>query len=257
MKINIVSDLHVDKGIYTEEFQKSDLLIIAGDICPVNRYEYKELLKKIPRNQRTIITMGNHEYISNTYNFVETIAREIIKDFPHITLLENDVVIVDGIRFLGTTLWSDFKSSGEEHYQANKELVENSWFFPTDNYYDKNKGEIIPVKGIFSETKTKTALEFLVKELSTPFNGKTVVVTHFPPTKRSAETPFIGSKRSAFWVNSYDYLFDYKPDLWIHGHIHESKDYLIENGTRVIANPRGNVQKVVNPDFNPNLILEI
>lgn len=257
MRINIVSDLHVDKGFYEEKFEPSDLLIIAGDICPVNRYEYKELLKRIPKEQRTIITFGNHEYIRNTYNFVENIAREILKEFPHITLLENNSIVIDDVRFLGTGLWSDFKSSGEEHYEANKAMVEKSWFFPTDNWYDKEQDILIPIKGIFSERKTKLAQDFLVKELSTPFNGKTVVITHFPPTKRSAETPFIGSNRSAFWVNNYDYLFEYKPELWIHGHIHESKDYVVESGTRIIANPRGNVKKVVNPKFNPNLTINI
>lgn len=257
MKINIISDLHVDKGEYSFPFIKSDLLIIAGDISPVAKPEYIQLLQHIPKEQRTIIIMGNHEPLYYAHNLAEQKIRENLLDFPHITFLENESIIIDGIKFLGTTLWSDFKSSGIEHYQANKEMIEKSWDFPNQYIWDEQNKTKVPVKGIFSESKTAIAQEFIQSELSKKETEKVVVITHFPPSKKSAETAYIGSNRSAYWVNGYDHLFSFKPDFWIHGHIHETKDYVVDSGTRVVCNPRGNVKKIVNQEFNPGFIIEI
>lgn len=57
------------------------------------------------------------------------------------------------------------------------------------------------------------------------------------------------------------------PDLWLHGHVHDSFDYNVGR-TRVIANPAGYLLnrrfaqtrdefKFENETFNPNLIVEI
>lgn len=257
MKINIISDLHVDKGEYTFPFIKSDLLIIAGDISSVSKPEYIKLLQQIPQEQRTIIIMGNHEPLHYAHNLAEKKIRDTLIDFPHITLLENESIIIDDIKFLGTTLWSDFRSSGNEHYQANKEMVEKSLDFPNQYLWDEKNNTKIPVRGDFSESKTVIAQEFIKNELLKKETEKVVVITHFPPSKKSAETAYIGSNRSAYWVNSYDHLFNLKPDLWIHGHIHETKEYVVDGGTRVVCNPRGNVKKVVNKDFNPGFVVEI
>ncbi len=81
--------------------------------------------------------MGNHEHLYSAHNLTEKRIKEILVDFPHITFLENESIIIDGIKFLGTTLWSDFKSSGQEHYEANKAMVEKSWDFPNQYMWMK------------------------------------------------------------------------------------------------------------------------
>lgn len=257
MKINIISDLHVDRGIYETPFIKSDLLIIAGDIASVSTQEYINFVHSIPQEQRTIIIMGNHEPLKYAHNKAEDKIREIIADLKHITLLENSSIVINGIRFLGTTLWSDFMSAGKEHYHSNKEKIEKSFKFPEDHIWDENKQQKEPIMGCFSESKTKKAQKYLIEQMSSKFDGKTVVITHFPPSKKSAETAYIGDTLSAYWINDYEYLFDYAPDIWIHGHIHESKDYTTLKGTRVLCNPRGNVKKVVNKTYDHSFCIDI
>jgi hypothetical protein len=46
--------------------------------------------------------------------------------------------------------------------------------------------------------------------------------------------------------------------LWIHGHTHDSFDYLL-NGTRIVCNPRGYARSGVNenPLFDPDLIIPV
>ena len=62
---------------------------------------------------------------------------------------------------------------------------------------------------------------------------------------------------SVCFVSELGYLFG-KMNLWIHGHTHDNMDY-VENGTRVICNPRGYVtyNSTENSDFNPGLVVEI
>ena len=44
--------------------------------------------------------------------------------------------------------------------------------------------------------------------------------------------------------------------FWVHGHMHESYDYEIY-GTRVVCNPRGYAPDALNPDFRPDLVMEV
>jgi hypothetical protein len=46
--------------------------------------------------------------------------------------------------------------------------------------------------------------------------------------------------------------------LWVHGHTHDSFDYVV-NGTRVVCNPRGYAQYGVNenPRFDPGFVIDI
>lgn len=46
------------------------------------------------------------------------------------------------------------------------------------------------------------------------------------------------------------------PDLWVHGHMHNSVDYRV-GATRVVTNPRGYAGHEINPNFNPQLVIEI
>lgn len=257
MKINIVSDLHIDKAPYEQPFISSDLLIIAGDTCPLHDEEMlHRFLRTIPHSQRTLYLLGNHEFLFTPANTVIPRLREIMKQYPHIQVVDNETIEIDNIRFLCSTLWSDFLGSGEIHYQTNKQLMTNT-FLSTNTFFHNKYGEkkLVTVDDV--ENKSIKAKQYLENELQKPFLGKTIVVTHFAPFKKSEENRFIGSTTSAFWVNSLEYLQKYQPHFWLHGHIHEHKDYFTPYGTRVIANPRGNKRKTINDSFNHNLIIDI
>lgn len=101
------------------------------------------------------------------------------------------------------------------------------------------------------------SLAWVKGKLDTPFDGKTVVVTHHLPSKQSVVERFKDSLLSACFASELDYLFG-KMNMWIHGHTHDNLDYEV-NGTRVICNPRGYMtyRGAENFDFNPKLVVEI
>lgn len=53
-------------------------------------------------------------------------------------------------------------------------------------------------------------------------------------------------------------ILRWQPQLWMHGHTHDSFDYRI-GATRVIANPRGYARDGVaeNKSFDPGLVIEV
>ena len=71
---------------------------------------------------------------------------------------------------------------------------------------------------------------------------------------------------AAYASNLEGLICEKGPDLWIHGHVHKSRDYTIGK-TRIVANPRGYderigfgkaaVMKVENPAFDPRLVIDV
>jgi len=63
---------------------------------------------------------------------------------------------------------------------------------------------------------------------------------------------------SAAYASHLDELAS-KAHLWVHGHVHDSFNYLVGN-CRVVANPCGYIQRdgtQENERFDPNLIIEL
>lgn len=255
MKINVLSDLHIENGEYNFPIIPSDLLVLAGDICQINKKEILiNFLKTIPSNQRTIMVLGNHEYLFSDHNQCEFNMRIILNDFPQITLLENESIIIDDIEFIGSTLWTNFLAHGQEYYLASKEFIQKHW--TPENAFIIENNQKINLTVDFAEQKSNIALNYLENKLNYKHNGKRVVISHFPPTKLSTELAYINDKLNSYWINDFDYLFK-DISLWIHGHIHQSKNYIHPSGTHVVCNPRGNLKKIMNNSFDPNLIIEI
>lgn len=259
MKVNLISDLHIDKGVYGDSFCiDCDLIIIAGDVASASKENlWKEFLKELPKSIPIIILLGNHEYVNYAYNLTKRKIIEFCATYEKIKVVDNETIIIEDTRFICSTLWSDFLGNGQDYYQENKNMMEK--FFPLEyNYFlneETNEKQKVDLDWI--EQRCVDAKMFIEGEVETPFFGNTVVVTHFAPFVESRENAYKNSNFSSYWVNSLEYLQKNKIDYWFHGHIHESKDYVTESGIRVVANPRGNMKKTVNKTFNPLLILDI
>lgn len=103
----------------------------------------------------------------------------------------------------------------------------------------------------------RASVSFLRDELSRPFDGPTVVITHHAPSPRSITPALRKDPLNPAFVSDLDAMIrTYQPPLWIHGHIHNSFDYRIGQ-TRIVCNPRGYFPEQLNPAFDPCFVAEV
>src|SRR5690606_2620411 len=97
--------------------------------------------------------------------------------------------------------------------------------------------------------------QWLTQALAEPFDGPTVVVTHFAPTLDSADPLYGVTPGTAGVCNGLDALLP-QAQLWMHGHLHCAFDY-VKSGCRVVANPLGYAHKGEQKDFNPTFTVSV
>lgn len=261
MKLQIMSDLHLEFSNLLVSDTDADVIVLAGDIwLGTKAIKWAD---SVWPGKPVIYVPGNHEFYG--YNRTELLVemRELALETGHIHLLDENEIVIDGVRFLGCTLWTDFMLFGEGKkkwcmYEASEYLADFRRIMDDDVQQPGWKpGRPIRFTPAMSVDLHKRALAWLEKRLVEPFDGKTVVVTHHLPSRLSVAGRFLDEYTSAGFASELDHLFS-KMDLWVHGHTHDNFDYM-SNGTRVVCNPRGYVtyQGAENFDFNPNLIVDI
>lgn len=256
IKLHILSDLHnefIKGGAYQPDdvAKQADIIILAGDIGKgANGISWASEAFK---GKTIIYVPGNHEYYGRDILETQAMLRIMAKE-TGVILLDDDEYIVGGlggVRFLGATLWTDFEFFGESFRQT--AMAEGQKYLNDFRVIHYGRlGHFAPSHSIQLHEKS---LAWLKAKLDEPFEGKTVVVTHHLPSKLSVSDRFEGSTINPCFASNLDELFG-NMDLWVHGHTHDSKDYM-SNGTRVICNPYGYHKQEVNPEFNRTLTVEI
>jgi len=249
MKILVYSDLHLEFASFDPPEVEADVVVLAGDIS-LKDFGVFWALEKWPEKP-IVYVMGNHEAYKTERNAVLKQLRASAHEVD-VYFLENDEVIIDGVRFLGCTLWTDFELFGiEKKYDCIREARENLNDF---RLIKEGQNTFTPGDSI---TLFRRSTDWLKSKLAEPFNGKTVVVTHHLPSKRSVPPEYEEDMLSACFASNLDRLLG-KSELWIHGHTHDSFDYIAE-GTRIVCNPRGYVQRNIqeNSEFNPKLVVTL
>jgi predicted phosphodiesterase len=253
MKLHILSDLHLGVAPMEPPRTDADVVILAGDI---GRPE-PALAWARAFDQPVLYVPGNHEFYGGSLDAtVADLKRRCAG--TAIRVLDNREAIIDGVRFLGTTLWSDLRlfGEGDKKARALREALILNRDFSRIRIRDGNPSLFSPAE---SERLFDRAARWLAGRLDQPFDGPTVVITHHAPSRKSIHPRFADSLLNACFVSDADHLLDgASVALWIHGHTHDSFDYDL-NGTRVLCNPRGYAKDGVseNARFNPHLIAEV
>lgn len=265
MKIKIVSDLHLEswgevtdsKIIYHFPFHEDELdttLIIAGDLGPI---AYRGLLELFlshmcSRFKYVIYVLGNHEFYGSELNYTRTKIKSGMF-FSNLYLLDDDIIELEGIKFIGSTLWTDMdKCSPIAMTTASRGLNDFHYIKIANN--EKN-GTLSPMD---SYNLHLASMSFIEKELNSDFEGPIVIVTHHLPSELSIDPKYLGSPLNCCFASNLTNFIEKYSDkivLWVHGHTHSSMDYFIDS-TRIVCNPMG-YSASENGDFNENLIIEI
>ncbi|MHB1641441.1 MAG: metallophosphoesterase [Acidithiobacillus sp.] len=233
MRIAYASDLHLefDSSITMTGLSGVDVLVLAGDVDTMPEC-YTGLLRtlRLAYAGPVIFVLGNHEYYNGVFPCDRQKYREAIAHDCQAFLLENATMEIDGVRFVGATLWTDF-ASGKQMRNCQRGMSDFAVI------YDGHSGSITP------ETILKVhqdTINWLDEQFTHhPHDGPTVVVSHHAPSFRSQHPRFAGSLiTGGFCSNQERRIQRWKPDVWIHGHVHDPMDYRIGK-TRVLCNPWG------------------
>jgi predicted phosphodiesterase len=253
MKINILSDLHLGQGALPPPDNDADLVILAGDIARPQA----ALAWATQRERPTLYVAGNHEFYGNSL----AATRRALKDASAgtcVRVLDDEAVVIDGVRFLGSTLWTDFRLFGDGEPRTGAQAAAQGFMRDFSRIF-VDEALQQPLTPAYSAGLFDRHAAWLAHQLAKAHDGPTVVITHHAPSPSSIHPRFAGSPINAAFVSNAEALMDgERVQLWIHGHTHDSFDYRV-NGTRVVCNPRGYARDGVNenPAFDPDLIVHI
>jgi predicted phosphodiesterase len=255
MKLHVVSDLHLSVAPFELPATDADWIVLAGDIArPEAACAWAARLGK-----PALYVAGNHEFYGGALDATMAALRQHSAGTP-IHVLEREALIVDGVRFLGTTLWSDFSivpaGEREQAMAQSVALVRDFSRIRVDSAASREGRPFTPADSV---ALFERAVDWLAQQLAEPFDGPTVVITHHAPSPRSVHPRFAGSPLNGCFVSDVEHLMGgERARLWIHGHTHDSFDYTVA-GTRVLCNPRGYAKNGINENalFDPTLVVTV
>lgn len=288
MKVGICSDLHLEFGNVTiENTEDVKVLILSGDILVENdldifdRRQYEagfmrnsakryhefffDVCSKFPY---VIYIAGNHEHYHGDFKHTLRNLKEKLQVHKNLYILDKEVLRVDDVTFVGSTLWTDMNKRDPLTLHAigsmmndfrvvknsNRQIYRNVPIYKKDdeglNYVLDDKGYMIQIGMKKKEEPARFSPEDAADENEKCFgyikhivseNDKVVVIGHHTPSSKSMHPRYAhDTLMNGGYHNSYEeYIMDH-PNivLWTHGHTHEKYDYMI-GGTRVVCNPRG------------------
>lgn len=257
MKIALYSDLHLEHRLWAPPTLEVDVVILAGDVAAhthglawaANTFRQEACSPVV------LYVAGNHEYYSAHLGLLAELSHPKWEQ-AGVQFMEKRAIEIDGFRFLGCTLWSAFDLHGPEKAETYMCIAKESI---NDYCLIKARG------GIRLEPRDTLALhrkavQWLDAELAKPFDGKTVVITHFAPHRRCVEPKFEGSVFSPYFVTDLSWLMaKHRITAWCYGHTHGNTDFEANHGCRVISNQLGYPSERIRADngFRPNLVLEL
>ena len=281
MNIQLLSDLHLESHPHfvPEPAPGANVLVLAGDIG-----SYQEgsqlgdddfgLARFSPLPQHAswptpvLFVPGNHEYDAQDFDAAHMRLKRTC-DRLGIQWLERETLTLDGVRFVGTTLWSDFDALADNAgvTDIGPRLKMRDKAYRAANFYLRKTDGTRHGEPFLAEPMREQALvcqEWLRAALQVPFEGPTVVVSHFAPSLRSADPRYGLVPGTAGFCNVLDDLLP-EADVWLHGHLHAPSDYRVQgigsDGSpwqcRVVANPLGYARKGEQVTFKPQCCITV
>ncbi len=248
MLVHVLSDLHLEMRPYTAAAPSADVVVLAGDIWTgVRGLEWARA--RWPATP-VVYVPGNHEYYGDALpRLTDKLRWRAAQLGVHV--LERESVEIQGVRFLGCTLWSDFQLAGDAALAraVASEMVADYRKIRLSPEYRRVRPE--DTAGLHAAGR-----EWLEGEIAAGRGAGAVIVTHHAPSLRSIPPEYRADPVAGAFASELDELVERSgAALWVHGHTHHCVDYVLGR-TRIVANQRGY------PDegeaaFDPGLVLEV
>lgn len=213
--MQVISDLHLEtKGIsrivqITKSIlkYKTKYLALLGDICGPSQTPFLDKVCK--KYDRVLYVPGNHEHYGGSVD--DKWYNEL--DIPNLHVLDNKTINIDGVKFVGSTLWANCK-----------DITQGVGDFR--NIID------------FSPERYRELFRENVNWLENEIEEGCIVLTHHLPSQVLVHPKYEHSKYNTFFASNCDHLFELRPRMWLHGHTHTNHDFQYR-GVRFVCNPLG------------------
>lgn len=251
MRFAVASDLHFefhrDKGVaLVETLPETDVIVVAGDLANAQCL-WNSLVLLLGKYRHVLFVPGNHEFYGSSFQSVRQSINKLKHRMPkmrdrgetlgELHLLDHGTAVIEGQRFVGTTMWFRWQDgiALKHHYLNDFNTIRGA----ARRIYEENR----------------RALEFLEETV----RSTDVVVTHHPPSEGSVppDQDEEEAKYNCFYLcDVEEFIRERQPKLWVHGHMHHSFDYLIDD-TRVVCNPFGYALEEENEKFDSKLTVTL
>lgn len=277
MRLQLFSDLHLERAPHFQPKinPDTDVVIVAGDVGSYQAHSrlqgddfglerFSPLQPGFP-SARVLYVPGNHEFDGLDYDEAYARLRQSCERLG-ITWLEREVVTIGHVRFVGTTLWTDFEALASRESTLARQIAQRSKAHRAANYYLNKNTTLKSGQPVLADGICAMALEcqsWLRAALAVPFEGTTVAVTHFAPSLQSADPRYGLTPGTAGFCNALDDLFPLA-QMWLHGHLHCANDYIVRGtddarswSCHVVANPLGYLSKGEQAAFREELVINL
>lgn len=247
MKLHILSDLHTEFSEFEVPDTNADVVVLAGDIG-AGTEGIGWAARQFPAIP-VVYVPGNHEFYGQDIRSADLLSGGVP---GNIRVLNDKACVIDGVRFLGSTLWTDFKFDGEGEAWFARQLAKTQ----IEDFTSIRNGNrrFTPEDSVDLHRRS---IAWLVDELDKKFDGPTVVVTHHLPASPSIASQYRNDPMNPTFASRLEGIIErFQPELWIHGHTHVACDYEIY-GTRVVCNPRGYPSESSDRGFSPERVIEL
>jgi hypothetical protein len=267
MKIRLLSDLHLEFHTKANEFvvpvmpdDKDTTLVLAGDIdlCKHVHVFLEECSKQF---KHVIYVLGNHEYYKANLPTVCSKIRSKIARLPNVYLLDTDTVELDGVHFVGATLWTDMDNGNPMTLYYAELKISDYHVIRTGTASAPWQRKLKPIDTSALHRAQRDYMFITMNELNKTKepDEKIVAVSHHLPSFICVHEDFRGDNLNGAYATELLHEIEYsQPDLWIHGHAHHSNDIVVPGtNIQIRSNPRGYWPHDMNPDFDPTLIVDL
>lgn len=260
LRMHVFSDIHLEFGNFRPKPMGADVIIAAGDIGP--GLAAADWLMRTFATTPVIYVIGNHEpYRRVLEDFEDDLERKCAGTNVMYCRQPGRRIDIGDVRFLATTLWTDFALYGDPQMAMRLAQQEMTDYGVIRVSSSARRYSGVPLRPTHILERHRKAVTWLGSELAKPWPGKTVLVTHHSPTAATVEYP--GDALNVCYASRLEGLLHGahpdKPavDLAIHGHVHMREDIVVGR-TRVVVNARGYARPgLMVPEFEPQLVVEI
>lgn len=247
MDIWHISDLHLSKqeiesAAVFGDIPNADVAVVLGDLSSDMKANLHWCARVVRPHMPVIYVPGNHDFHFRGIIQASAEGRHLARKLG-MHFLDGDTAVVEGVRFVGGTFWSDYTINvhgdglaGEDNIQRNMANALGKADYKRIMNCEAKRELLRPWHTAAIHERTKG---FISRTLSKRFDGPTAVLTHYGPLADVSQPGFEDSvAHPSYTSDQLGIMERHQPDMWLFGHVHHFFERMVGR-TKVACNPRG------------------